>query len=432
VTAAPRVSRLRRTGAWSCAVTVVAALLLSGCSHFSTKKPKDDKKAADKPAVLVPFRNHIDVKRVWSASISGEKPKLRVSLQAAADESHVFIASFKGELEGLNLSDGKRLWKRNLKAPLSAGPSVAAGMVVVGTSKGEIIAVNENDGSPLWRTRINAEILAAPAVSSQLIVIRGVDGRLHGLSPKDGSENWVVDEQVPRLSLRGTSAPLLMNDMAICGFDNGRVLAINGGNGSTTWDVAVGQSHGSTELARLIDVDAPVVGDGDDLFTGAFQGRVLHLRRETGEVLWTRDLSSYRGMALDDSKLYVSIGDDSVTSLDRRNGTEQWTQKALARRQITAPAVYGGYVVLADADGVVHWLDPATGDFVARAVNGKSVPSKGVESVKISYKRRITAAPLVAGDLLLVFSDAGEISAFRAASVAAGAATGAAAPDAAQ
>ena len=408
------VGRSRRAGVLVCAGALLAAMLLPGC-HLFHKKSKEDKKAADKPVVLVPFPNHIDVKRVWSASVSGEKPKLRVGLRVAADDGHVFVASYKGELEALDLNTGKRLWKRNLKVPFSAGPSAASGMVVLGTSKGDIIAVNESDGSLLWRTRINAEILSAPAISNDLILIRGVDGRLHGLSAKDGSENWVVDEQVPRLSLRGTSTPMLAGDLAICGFDNGRVLSINRANGSTVWDVAIGQSHGSTELARLIDVDAPVVADGDDLYAAAFQGRVVHLKRETGEILWTRDLSSYRGMALDANRLYVSLADDSVTSLERPNGTEQWTQKGLARRQITAPVLYDGYVVVADADGVVHWMDPATGDFVARAVNGKSVSRKGVASKKISYKRRITAQPLVAGDLLLVFSDAGEVTAFRAA-----------------
>ncbi len=413
----PTPSRSRRAAIMACTGAVLAALVLSGCSffhHTAAKKPKEDKKAAEKPAVLVPFRNHIEVKRVWSASIAGEKPKLRVSLRAAADDDHVFVGSYKGELEALNLGTGKRLWKQNLKAPLSAGPTVAAGIVVVGSSKGEVIAVRESDGSALWRARINAEILSAPAVSEELVVVRAVDGRIHGLSAKDGSESWVVDEQVPKLSLRGSSSPLLSGELAICGFDNGRVLAINSRNGSTVWDLAVGQAHGSTELARLIDVDAPVIGDGDDLYAAAFQGRVVHLKRETGEALWTRDVSSYRGMALDAGRLYVSLGDDSVTGLDRQNGTEQWSQKALARRQITAPTVYGGYVVVADADGVIHWLDPATGEFVARALVGKGVPRKGVESTKISYKRRITAEPLVAGDLLLVFSDAGTLSAFRA------------------
>ena len=418
MSALPTLSRSRRAAVLAGMGALLATVVLSGCSffhyHSAAKKPKVDKKAADKPAVLVPFVNHIDVKRVWTTSIAGEKPKLRVSLRAAADDDHVFIASYKGELEELSLGTGKRVWSARLKAPLSAGPSVAAGMVVVGSSKGEVIAVRESDGTALWRAHINAEILAAPAVNDELVVVRGVDGRIHGLSAKDGSENWSVDEQVPKLSMRGTSAPLLSGDLAICGFDNGRVVAINSHSGTTVWDFAVGQAHGSTELARLIDVNAPVIGEGDELFAAAFQGRVAHLKRETGEALWTRDLSSYRGMALDASRLYVSNGDDSVTALDRQNGTEQWSQKALARRQITAPTVFGGYVVVADADGVIHWLDAGTGDFVARAQVGKSVPRKGVESQKISYKRRVTAEPLVAGDLLLVFSDAGTLSAFRA------------------
>ena len=49
---------------------------------------------------------------------------------------------------------------------------------------------------------------------------------------------------------------------------------------SPVWDTAVGQAHGSSELARLIDVYAPIVSDGGELFTVAYQGRVAHMRRE--------------------------------------------------------------------------------------------------------------------------------------------------------
>jgi outer membrane protein assembly factor BamB len=411
--------------AWLAVCGVSVSVLLGACSYLhlphlpAAAAKKDDKKAADKPAVLVPIPNHIEIKRVWDAHLSGEKPRLRLGLTVAADDGRAFIANHKGEVEALDLNTGKSLWKLKLKLPLSAGPSAGEGMVLLGTSKGDILALKQSDGSQIWRTRVNAEILAAPAISSNLIVVRSVDGRLHGLSAQDGNENWSVDEQVPRLSMRGTSEPLLSGDLAICGFDNGRVLAINRGNGSTVWDVALGQSHGSTELARLTDIDAPVLGDGDDLFAAAFQGRVVRLKRETGEVVWTRDLSSYRGLAFDADRVYVSIADGNMSSIDRQNGTEQWTQKALLRRQLTAPVIYGGYVVVADAGGVIHWLNPATGDFVGRAEVSKGVPRKPVESKDIKVKLRVSAQPVVAGDLLLVFSDAGELSAFRAAPLAA-------------
>jgi outer membrane protein assembly factor BamB len=390
-----------------------ASLLLSGCSTHK----KDTKKVNEKPMVLVPVTNHIDVRRVWSAKISGEAPKLRLGLGVAASDQHVFVASHKGALDAFSLDKGKRVWRAQLKAPLSGGPSAAHGMVAVGTSKGEVILLSEDDGRVLWRVRINSEILTGPAIGTDVVLVRTVDGKMHALAVADGSENWVVDQQVPKLSLRGTSAPVLSGDLAITGFDNGRIMAVNRHNGTTVWDTAAGQSRGSTELARLIDVDAPVIVEGDELFSVAFQGRVVHITRDTGQVLWTHDLSSYRGLAIDDGSVYVSTAEGNVVRLDRKNGTEQWTQKALERRELTEPVVYGGYVIVADGGGVIHWLDPGNGEFVARAEVDKSNANK-IKSKGISLKRRVSSEPIVAGGLLLVFTDSGLLSAFRAAPLA--------------
>jgi outer membrane protein assembly factor BamB len=391
-------------------VLLCTALLSAGCSSASKAKKK-----ADAPAVLVPFANRIELQRVWSTKLSGQAPKLRLGLGVSADGERVFAASHKGALEAFDLKSGKALWHSNLKAPLAGGPASGDGLVVVGSSKGEVIALSEADGKPRWRIRINAEILSPAAIGDGLVVIRGVDGRLHGLSATDGSEIWLAEQQVPRLSMRGTGPPLLAGDLAIAGFDNGRVAAVTRGNGTKAWDAAVGQSHGSTELQRLIDVDGPVVADGDDLFAVAFQGRVARLARETGQVIWARDLSSYRGLAVDDTGVYISTADGDLVRVDRKNGTEQWTQKALVRRQLTAPVVYRGRVVVADAGGVLHWLDAASGDFVARAEVGSSVGRNSVITSKgVAYKKRVSSPPLVAGGLLLVFTDNGVLSAFRA------------------
>jgi outer membrane protein assembly factor BamB len=391
-------------------VLLCAALLCAGCSSTSKAKKK-----ADAPAVLVPFANRIELQRVWSTKLSGEAPKLRLGLGVAADGDRVFAASHKGAVEAVDLNSGKLQWRQNVKAPLAGGPAAGFGLVVVGSSKGEVIALSETDGKPVWRIRINAEILSPAAIGDDLVVVRGVDGRMHGLSPRDGSEIWVAEQQVPRLSLRGTSPPVLVGDLAIAGFDNGRVTAVTRSNGTTAWDAAVGQSHGSTELQRLIDIDAPVVAEGDDLFAVAFQGRVARLAHETGQVIWARDLSSYRGLAVDDNAIYISTADGNLVRVDRKNGTEQWTQKALVRRQLTAPVIYRGRVVVADAGGVLHWIDPATGDIVARAQAGSSVGRNTVVTSKgIAYKKRVTSPPIVAGGLVLVFTDNGVLSAFRA------------------
>ena len=371
-------------------VGLCATIWLVGCS----------KDKADKPAVLVPLVNRIEIKSVWHVKESGEKPVLRLGIDAAVDGQRVFLASYKGNVTAYDLASGKQLWQHAVRAPLSAGPGAADGLIIVGSSKGDVIALSEQDGTQRWRVRINAEILSAPAIGNGVVVVRAVDGRLHGLSARDGSENWVVDQQVPRLSLRGTSRPIIAGDLAICGFDNGRIVAAALGNGSTAWESPVGQSHGSTELQRLIDVDAPVIVDGEDLFAVAYQGRVARMSRENGQIVWARDLSSFRGLAVDENAVYVATAEGDLVRIDRRTGAEQWRVKTLERRQLSAPTVYRGRVVVADLGGFVHWFDAATGDPVARFLIGK--------------KKRVSNPMIVAGDLLLAFTDSGELIALRA------------------
>ncbi len=370
--------------------TLLLATVLSVGCFGRTKK--------DKPVDLVKMTNRIEVQRVWKDKVSGEAPKLRLGLDLAVDGTRVFGASFKNGVTAYDAGNGRVLWHRSLKLPLAGGPAVGDGLVVVGSSKGDVVALGEEDGHERWRTSVHGEILAAPAIDNGLVAVRAVDGKLYGLSATNGTQLWVADQQVPRLTLRGTSSPLIVGDLVISGFDNGRLMAVLRSNGTTAWDAAVGQAHGSTELQRLIDVDAPIISDGDDLFAAAYQGRVARLTRETGQTIWAHEISTYRGFAIDSEAVYVSTAEGDVVRLDRQTGAEQWRQKALRKRALSAPVLFGGHVVVADKAGVVHWLDAATGDFLARAQTGKGVNSE----------------MQVAGDLLLVFNEAGIITAFKA------------------
>jgi outer membrane protein assembly factor BamB len=370
-------------------VAMTALMVLAACS--SNK--------ADKPMPLVKISSRLQVQRVWRAGLGGEKPKLRLGLGLAADGERVFAASYNGTVEAFELHTGKSLWRRSLRAPLSGGPGASDGVVVVGSSKGEVIALSEASGGPLWRVRMNGEILSEPVIGGGEVLVRTVDGKLHSLAVATGAEDWVADQQVPRLSLRGTATPTIAGDLAICGFDNGRVSAVTLRGGTAAWDTAVAQAHGSNELRRLIDVDAQVVAAGDDLFAVAYQGRVVRMARDTGQVMWGRDLSSYRGLTVDADSVYVSTSEGELVRLDRSTGTEQWRQKALLRRMLSAPVEYNETIVVADLDGVVHFIDRGNGDFLARAAAGA----------------RVSAPPIIAGGMLLTFSDKGEISAFRTA-----------------
>jgi outer membrane protein assembly factor BamB len=376
--------------------TMAVLLLMAACS-----KDKD----IDTPAVLTPFNATLKVERVWTAKVSDKGAKvLRLGLGLATDGNHVYAAGFKGEIAAYDIATGHRVWETRLKkTPFSGGPAANADMVVAGTSEGEVVALKATDGKLLWRVRLNGEILAAPAISDRAVAVRTVDGKLRALSPKDGHELWVQEQQVPRLSLRGTSRPVIAGDLTLCGFDNGKVIAVNMNDGSLQWEATVAPPHGRTELERLDDVDSTPRVSGSEVFTVGFQGRVAMLALDTGQVWWSHDASSYRGIALDDDALYVANADGEVVALRRKTGAEIWRQKALLHRGLSAVALTDNAVVTADYQGNVHWLDKATGALAARTRAGKI---------------RISNPPVVSGNTVMVINDDGHITAYRTTPIA--------------
>lgn len=372
-------------------VLLAALVALSACDS------KDKK--VDKPAELTDLKSpSVRIQRLWSASVGGGGKKLRLGLGLATAEDKIFAAGRDGDVAAFNLKSGKQLWRTQTKLVLSGGTGVGADLVAVGSADGVVLALDMATGKERWRAEVKGEILAAPAVGANEVIVRTVDGKLRALGVADGKEVWSTEQQIPRLTLRGTSAPVVARDLAISGFDNGRVLAVSVADGATVWDSPVSPPRGRTELDRLNDIDAPVKVMGEEVFVAGFQGRAAMLALDSGQVWWAKDVSSYRGVDVDDSQMYISTSQGAVTAFTRRTGQPVWDNPVLKNRSLSAPAVAGEYVVVADLDGYVHYFDRATGDLAGRAKTSGD---------------RVTNAPLAVGDVVYVITDKGEVVAFR-------------------
>ena len=374
-------------------LSFAALLIAAGCS-----KDKD----VEPPARLVDFPQTLPVKRLWDDGVGGGKrqTKLRLGLGPAVDNGVVFAANHKGEVLAVSLETGRDIWTKKLKVPISAGPAAGFGIVVAGTSKGAVIALDGATGRQLWRSQINSELLSSPAISANVIVMRSVDGRLNGLDTHTGKVLWSVEQQVPRLSLRGTATPTVAKEVAISGFDNGKVMAVSLKTGDTIWDTALASPHGRTELDRLVDIDSAVRVVGDNVFATGFQGRTAMLALDSGQLWWSHDMSSYRGLAVDADNLYVTESDGTVVALRQRDGAEIWRNEKLKRRGLSTPVVISTAIAVADFQGYLHWLDKNTGELVARE--------------RIAKKQRVSNPPAGVGDTVVVLTDAGTLAAYRA------------------
>jgi outer membrane protein assembly factor BamB len=385
----------------------LGTLVLAACS--------DKNKKVDEPAELTDIKSPtVRIQKVWGASVGGGGKKLRLGLGLATADGKLFAAGRDGDVAAFDLKTGRPAWRTKTDLPLSGGTGVGEGLVVVGSADGKIVALEQASGKQRWIADVKGEVLSAPAIAPRAVIVRTVDGKLHALNLADGAEAWSAEQQIPRLTLRGAAAPVVARDIAVSGFDNGRVLAVNLEDGGTVWDSPVSPSKGRTELERLNDIDAAVKIVGDDVFVVGFQGRAAMLAIDSGQVWWAREVSSYRGVDVDEEQMYVSGSKGELMALKRRTGVDVWRDdSSLKFRSLSAPAVVGEFVVVADLDGYVHWFDRATGTIAGRAKTGGD---------------RVTNAPVAVDGLVYVISDKGDISAFRGSAVTARAAKSAPAP----
>jgi len=147
------------------------------------------------------------------------------------------------------------------------------------------------------------------------------------------------------------------------------------------------------------DRDSVVRVIGDNVFAAGFQGRTAMLALDSGQIWWAHDMSSDRGLSVDDDNLFVTQSDGVVVAMRQRDGSEVWRNDKLKRRGLTTPAVTSTAIAVADYQGYLHWLDKATGVLVAR---------------QRVAKYRVSNPPVAVKDTVIVLTDSGSLAAFRA------------------
>ncbi|WP_273526791.1 outer membrane protein assembly factor BamB [Pseudomonas sp.] len=371
---------------WKTAALLTLAVLAAGCSSNDTKEPE--------PAELTKFEAEVELQKQWSRSIGEGQGETYNLLVPAVYGEQIYAADVEGLVVSVDRLTGKVNWKTDLEVPVSGAVGAGYGLVLVGTLRGEVIALDVASGEERWRSRVSSEVLAAPAVNGDIVLVQTQDDRLIALEIDTGAQRWSYEGSPAVLTLRGTGAPVLTNQLAIAGLSNGKVIALDTRRGLPVWEQRVAIPQGRSELERVVDIDGGLLLSGGTLYVATYQGRAAALDVESGRIQWQRDASTYSGVALGYGSVYLSLASGTVEGVDERSTTALWSNDALARRQLSAPAVFSSYVVVGDREGYLHLLSQVDGRFVAR----ERIDSSGLR-----------ARPVVEGDWLYVVSNDGKL-----------------------
>ena len=355
-------------------LAVLAALALGACSTVEKLNPFGSSGPKVKPAELAAIQSTAELRSAWQVSI-GSAGEFAFSPAVVGDS--VYVAARDGAIA--RFDGGRQVWRIAAGQPISGGVGSDGKLVVVGTPKGEVLAFDAANGRELWKARVSSEVVAAPAVTDGLAIVRSGDSRIFGFDAVDGKRRWVYQRSTPTLSLRSNVGVVTAGKVTLAGFPGGKLVAIANNNGAAVWEVTVALPKGATELERVADVTSSPVVSGSTVCAAAFQGRAACFDSNTGNTLWSREMSSSAGLDIDNRHVYVTDDKGAVHALDRNSGASIWKQDKLTLRSLSRPLALGSYVAVADYQGVVHLLRREDGAFAARATtDGSAVRAEPV------------------------------------------------------
>lgn len=178
--------------------------------------------------------------------------------------------------------------------------------------------------------------------------------------------DWIFSPPDPRyVFVLPKSAPILDEDMAFYGADNGFFYAVDKRNGSLRWEFQSGES------AKGI-TSSPVV-HGQGVIFGSYDGTVYKLNRHDGQIIWRYDAADFVGsspsLAEDLNLVYIGLEQNvfnnkgSLVALDLESGERMWEQAV--REFLHATPLYiadRARVVVGTNDSNVLCFDAGTGD----------------------------------------------------------------------
>ncbi|AXE92031.1 outer membrane protein assembly factor BamB [Paraburkholderia sp. 22099] len=367
-----------------CAMTV---LVMAACS--STKDERRE------PTPLTEFKPVLDVQQVWKTSVGKAG---RYLFSPVAVGGAVYAAGANGSVAKIDAQTGKDIWRVKLRDDLSAGVGSDGTLTAVGGLKGDVYVLGA-DGKQLWTAKAPGEIISPPLVGNGLVVVRTVDGQIVAFNAQTGEQKWNYRNRAVPLNLRVSSGMTFAGDAAVlAGFPGGAFAAINLQSGDNYWQTPVSYPKGVTEVERINDVTGPPTLVGSQTCAVTFQGQIGCFDANSGRAVWEKAFSSTSGLAQDDRAVVAPDDWSVVSAFDVNSGNPLWKNDKLKNRDLGVPFLLGHAAVMGDYQGYVHFLSRDDGTLVARAKTDGS---------------RITAAPVLAGETLVVQTHDGDLYGYR-------------------
>jgi outer membrane protein assembly factor BamB len=201
-------------------------------------------------------------------------------------EGKVYGAFLDGYVAAGDGATGKKVWLRNLHAPIESSPLPVDGNLYLGTDSAKVVALDAGDGHIVWTFDAPGAIKASPSYDAGNIFVADYQSSVYALNADTGKAVWRTNTStVPPFGSGGFfSSPAIAFGDVYAARDDGTVYAFDEATGKVRWHFDTGGAvYGSPAVAQ-------VPGTPPTVYIGSESGTFYALDARTGKVRWTHDV----------------------------------------------------------------------------------------------------------------------------------------------
>ena len=360
------------------------------------------------------------LEKIWSIdtdqNINDENPFLSEPIIIS---SHLYLINNNGVVFKINIDNGKIVWKKkffkDLEHTIIGTPSISGILsnqdditIYVNSGYNEILAINGNNGDEIWKKTHKLPFRGGITVSKELLLISDFAGNLLSINNKNGKTNWSILLGSDYNSVYTKARPIVANDKIIVPGTGGTFFVVSIETGDVLWTENLSSNKQLPKLFHVGDIVANPLFNNGVVYLVSQSGNISAFDINTSKELWKLPIGGFETPTLSGKTIFINSNMGLLTAIDITSGKVRWTKKYpsyvnedgfFSEKEIAlykGPTLISSKILFGDNFGKIHILD---------ANNGSDLGSLSVGKLAI--------APLPANRKVFFLTENGKLLAYK-------------------